>query len=110
MQKNLLISNLLDCYGGLLTEKQRFMLDCYYNEDLSLSEIADNEGITPQGARDIIRRAAKRLENYEKTLKMLEYTERVRNIAKKLAELADNTPQVETAAALKVLADGLIGL
>ncbi len=48
MAKNLEISFLLDFYGSMLTEKQRIMIEYYYNDDLSLAEIADNEGITRQ--------------------------------------------------------------
>ena len=54
--KNLKISDLLDFYGECLTEKQRNFLDYYYNDDLSLSEIAENESITRQGVRDAIKR------------------------------------------------------
>ena len=52
MANSVEISILLDLYGETLTEKQRSYLDCYYNNDLSLSEIAENEGITRQGVRD----------------------------------------------------------
>ena len=55
MGKNFEISLLLDFYGDMLTEKQRDMVDYYYNDDLSLSEIAENEGITRQGVRDSIK-------------------------------------------------------
>ena len=55
--KNLEISYLLDFYGDVLTEKQRDVMEQYYNDDLSLSEIADNFGITRQGVRDVIVRA-----------------------------------------------------
>ncbi len=54
--KNLDISVLLDFYGDMLTEKQREVIDFYYNEDLSLSEIGEFEGITRQGVRDSIKR------------------------------------------------------
>ena len=47
MSKNLDITLLLDFYGDLLTEKQRTFISYYYNDDLSLAEIAANEGITP---------------------------------------------------------------
>ena len=46
MAKNLEISFLLDFYGEMLTQKQREVIEYYYNDDLSLAEIADNEGIT----------------------------------------------------------------
>lgn len=48
---------LFDFYGELLTERQKEFFDLYYNEDLSLSEIAENNGISRQGVRDIIVRA-----------------------------------------------------
>ena len=57
MAKNLAISVLLDLYGEMLTEKQRDVVELYYNEDLSLSEIAAHSQITRQGVRDSIKRA-----------------------------------------------------
>ncbi len=57
MEKTLLKTMLFDFYGDLLTEKQREYYDLYYNEDLSLSEIAENVGITRQGVHDIVARA-----------------------------------------------------
>ena len=55
-EKNLKISFLLDFYGDILTEKQRDSLELYYNEDLSLAEIAEHTKITRQGVRDNIKR------------------------------------------------------
>ena len=48
---------LFDFYGELLTERQKEFFDLYYNEDLSLAEIAENYGISRQGVRDVIVRA-----------------------------------------------------
>ena len=48
---------LFDFYGDILTERQRELFDLYYNEDLSLAEIAENCGISRQGGRDVIVRA-----------------------------------------------------
>ncbi|MEG2428920.1 MAG: YlxM family DNA-binding protein [Oscillospiraceae bacterium] len=56
MSKNLDVAILLDFYGEMLTAKQRDVIDLYYNQDLSLSEIAEHEGITRQGVRDSIKR------------------------------------------------------
>ena len=61
MSKNLEISVLLDYYGGMLTDKQREVAQWYYNEDLSLAEIAEHCGITRQGVRDSIKRAEAQL-------------------------------------------------
>ena len=65
MAKNLEISYLMDIYGEYLTEKQRSFIDYYYNDDLSLSEIAENENITRQGVRDAIKRAESTLLDLE---------------------------------------------
>ena len=48
---------LFDFYGDVLTDRQKEFYDLYYNEDLSLGEIAENYGITRQGVRDVIVRA-----------------------------------------------------
>ncbi|MDO5603057.1 MAG: YlxM family DNA-binding protein [Oscillospiraceae bacterium] len=56
MAKDLEISFLLDFYGDVLTEKQRDVMEQYYNDDLSLAEIAANFGISRQGVRDSIKR------------------------------------------------------
>ena len=68
LAKNLDITILLDFYGDMLTPKQREFLDYYYNEDLSLSEIAANVGITRQGVRDAIKRAEAQLMEMEDRL------------------------------------------
>ncbi len=56
---------LYDFYGDILTERQREFYDLYYNEDLSLAEIAENYGITRQGVRDVIVRAEAALTELE---------------------------------------------
>ncbi len=56
MSKDLTVSYLLDFYGDVLTDKQRDVMEQYYNDDLSLAEIAENFGITRQGVRDAIKR------------------------------------------------------
>ena len=66
--KNLRISVLLDHYGAMLTDKQREVIDLYYNDDLSLAEIAEQEGITRQGVRDNIKRGEAQLQEMEQKL------------------------------------------
>ncbi len=56
---------LFDFYGELLTQRQREFFDLYYNEDLSLAEIAENEGISRQGVRDVIVRAEAAMQEIE---------------------------------------------
>lgn len=72
MGKNLDVAVLLDFYGEMLTEKQRDVIDLYYNQDLSLSEIAEHEGITRQGVRDSIKRGEVFLFELEDKLKMFD--------------------------------------
>lgn len=71
MEKNIEISMLLDIYGELLTSKQQDVLDLYYNQDLSLAEIAEEAGITRQGARKILVDGEKKLLEVESKLKIL---------------------------------------
>ena len=59
---------LFDFYGEILTDKQKVFFDLYYNEDLSLGEIAENEGITRQGVHDVIHRAEITLGEMEEKL------------------------------------------
>lgn len=66
--KPLEMSLLFDFYGETLTEKQRELFDLYYNEDLSLAEIAEHAGITRQGVRDSIKRAEHALHEMEEKL------------------------------------------
>ena len=72
MEKNVQIGILLDIYGKLLTEKQRQLLEDYYNNDLSLSEIAENENITRQAVRDNLKKGENNLLEYEEKLKIME--------------------------------------
>lgn len=65
-EKDLFLGVLNDVYGEFLGEKQRRVLSAYFDEDLSLSEIAENENITRQGVSDIIKRASKKLYGLEK--------------------------------------------
>lgn len=65
MEKDLYVSALLDVYGEFLSEKQRSLAELYYNDDLSLGEIAENEGITRQGVRDMVKRAEQQLYKFE---------------------------------------------
>ncbi len=65
MEEALFRTMLFDFYGELLTDKQKEYFDLHYNEDLSLAEIAQSEGISRQGVWDIIRRAEESLRRFE---------------------------------------------
>ena len=71
VEKHVEGSLLLSTYGALLTEAQRTLMELYYNEDLSLHEIAEEQGISRQGVHDMVTRALKKLEGYEARLGLL---------------------------------------
>ncbi len=74
MEKKVEISILCQIYGKLLTEKQYSFIDDYYNNDLSLSEIAENNGITRQAVRDNIKKGENKLFEYEEKLRIMKKT------------------------------------
>ena len=86
---------LLDFYGELLTDKQRECFDLHYNEDLSLSEIAEQLGISRQGVWDNIRRAESAMEEVEEKTGLLSRFEENRaaltGLLKTLGELTELT-------------------
>ena len=71
-EKQVEIGYLLDFYGELLNDRRRSVLDMYYNEDMSLSEISASLGITRQGALDQIKKAGSELLFYEEKLGLAE--------------------------------------
>lgn len=72
MEKNIKISMLLEIYGNLLTDRQADTADLYYNQNLSLSEIAGETGITRQAVRKSLIEAERNLFEFEGKLKLLE--------------------------------------
>lgn len=64
-EKNLLLGSLNDVYGEFLSAKQRRIVSAYYDEDLSLAEIAENEDITRQAVLDSLKRASAKLSSLE---------------------------------------------
>ncbi len=82
------INSLLDFYGDMLTDRQKDFLEYYYIDDLSLAEIAENEGITRQGVRDAIKRAEAQLFEMEQRL----------GLAKRFAEVKKGLDEILEAA------------
>lgn len=106
--KTLTMTMLLDFYGELLTEKQRFFFDMYYNENLSLSEIAENEGISRQGVRDLISRAESTLRaTEEKTGLIKRFEERIAIIFEMEKDMKELLPLTDGRA--RELAEKLCG-
>ncbi len=86
-EKNLGMSFLLDFYGQMLTERKRTVMNMYYNEDLSLSEIADEIGISRQGVRELIKKSEAELSGLEETLKLASRFLQLRNSAEKVENI-----------------------
>ena len=74
MEKNVKVSTLCEVYGNLLTKKQLSILQDYYDKDLSLSEIAQNQEITRQAVRDIIKKGENKLFELEEKLGIMKKT------------------------------------
>lgn len=79
IKKSLQLGSLLQIYGNLLTEKQRKIAEEYFYFDISLSEIAVNNGITRQGVNDVVKKVSNLLLEYENKLGILEKNRDVKN-------------------------------
>lgn len=106
--KTIEMTLLFDFFGDLLTEKQRDYFDLYYNDDLSLSEIAEQNGISRQGVRDLIVRAENTLRNFEEKTGVVE---RFSNMSKLIDELerdASNILNLTNNEQIQALANDMI--
>ncbi len=110
----LTMSLLLDCYGELLTQKQRECFDLYCNQDLTLAEIAELMGTSRQGVHDAVTRAESQLQHYEEVTHCLATQKKATEIAVELEALAEELPGRSpeelrrTAASLAALARNLL--
>lgn len=102
LEKRPLMNLLYDFYGPLLTERQRTLMELYYEQDLSLGEIADQCGITRQGVHDGLKRACEALERYEERLGLvsrhLAHRERLERLRTELEKMAG--PEAERVRAI----------
>ena len=97
-EKNLEIGYLLDFYGEILSERKRDIMDLYYNDDLSLSEIAQELGISRQGVRELIKKAEEELNFYEQKL----------HLAQRFGEAGEHAAALRTMAVAHALPDEFI--
>lgn len=96
MSKDMTVTMLYDFYGDMLTEKQAEAIDLYYNEDLSLAEIAEPLGISRQGVRDNIKRGEKQLFELEEKLGLVKRFMQIGEKLDDVSELLTNMRQYET--------------
>lgn len=105
MEKKVEISILCQIYGKLLTEKQYSFIDDYYNNDLSLSEIAENNGITRQAVRDNIKKGENKLFEYEEKLRIMKKTviqeEKIAVILSEITKIKEKSSDKEIAQILE---------
>ena len=103
--KNLEIAVLCDIYSSLLPEKQRLAIEYYYDDDLSLAEIAELVGISRQGVRDQIKHAEDKLYEYENALGLFKKSQKTEDILSKLSELSKELNDSRLDSLLKELGD-----
>lgn len=107
---------LYDFYGGLLTDKQRRIMNLYYNEDWTMVEIAEKEAVSRQAIYDLLHRSEHILENYESKLglmdRFLKQQGLLKNIITEFDGLLKSTPVNHSGyremAAIKTQIDQLI--
>lgn len=95
MEKHVEVSMLCQIYGKLLTGKQYEFINDYYNNDLSLSEIAENNNITRQAVRDIIKKGENKLFEFEEKLsfmkRMLNQEKQIQAILVELSKIQETS-------------------
>ncbi|KAA8677072.1 putative DNA-binding protein [Clostridium sp. MT-14] len=90
MEERIRLSVLLDIYGELLTKKQRDVMELYYDEDLSLREIAEHTNTSRQAVYDIIKRCHKLLLEYEDKLHILKKRKNLEENKKSILKFIDS--------------------
>lgn len=83
------ICRLLDIYGAALSDRRRDLCDLYYNEDLSLSEISENCGLSRQGVRDAVKHAVDELFALEKSLRFAARFDRIADLTDSIVRSSD---------------------
>ena len=110
-EKNMRLSYLLDFYGEVLDEKTRRIMSYYYEDDLSLAEIASGEGISRQGIRHIIKKSEELILFYEEKLGLARKHEELEGAAELLSSLKSEilASDMDTRESIASKLDGAIG-
>ena len=112
-EKNLKLAYLLDFYGEVLDEHTRSVIKAYYDDDLSLSEIAEGVGISRQGVRHVIKKGEEQLSFLEERLGLAEHYEELERAAELIGGIKDalnkgNLDALATIATLNEIQDIII--
>ncbi len=112
-EKNLKLAYLLDFYGDVLDEHTKNVMKAYYDDDLSLSEIAEGVGISRQGVRHVIKKGEEQLSFLEERLGLAEHYEELEKAAELISGIKDalkngNLDIVATVASLDEIQDIII--
>ena len=114
MEKKVQIGMLCEIYGNLLTKRQLNILNDYCNEDLSLTEIAENNKITRQAVNDIVKKGESKLLEYEQKLgimkKTIDQEKQIQNILSELSKITDNSSDKKVEKILNSVRKELISL
>ncbi len=108
MNKLLEQSLLYDFYGELLTEHQRSVYESFVFEDLSLGEIAEQEGISRQGVHDLVRRCDRALKEYEDKLHLVERFSDMKEKISSIQQLADHPTGSDSLKEIRKLTEELL--
>ena len=87
IKKTVRYNSLLQIYGSLLSKTQFVFADAYFSYDLSLSEIAEAHNVSRSAVEDAIKKALKKLDEYEKNLKVLKNNEEILSMIEKVKDL-----------------------
>lgn len=114
MEKHIEVSMLCQIYGKMLTDKQYEFIDDYYNNDLSLSEIAENNNITRQAVRDVIKKGENKLFELEEKLlfmkRMLNQEKQIQLILEQLSKIQEASSDKKAQKILETIRKELICL
>jgi len=110
LEKLLRVTRLLETYSGLLPRKQAAMCSTYYLDNLSLGEIAENEGISRQAVHDSLERAIDTMEEAESALGLIRKSERMAELCDRIKYLAKSIKVGNDEASLTALIESVDAL
>ena len=108
MEKNLIYTELLDIYKGLLTEKQAEAMEYYYDRDYSLGEISEIMDISRQGVRDFVKRGEAVMDEMEAKLNLVGTFRRIAEIEELATQIKAVNKQLSESKEIARLADEIL--